>query len=138
MFFFLEVGLQIPVEDQIAKEIVDASVKIHKALGPGLFESVYESVLSYELIKRGHSVERQVTIPVRYEGLVFEIGFKADIIVDNKVIVELKSVQALQPVHAKQLLTYVRLAEKRLGILLNFGERMMKEGIRRMANNLPE
>ena len=108
-------------ENEIAKIIVDSTFHVHKRLGPGLLESVYEIVLAHELKKRGLKVERQVTIPIEYDGLKFQEGFRADIVVEEKIIVELKSVENIQPVHKKQLLTYLRLADMRLGLLINFG-----------------
>ena len=125
-------------ENEIAKEIVDAAFKIHTSLGPGLLESVYESVLAYELGKRGMRVERQQPLPVIYEKVRLEEGFRADLVVSDKVIVELKSVEEIAPVHKKQLLTYLRLADKRLGLLINFGEARIKEGITRIVNKLVE
>jgi GxxExxY protein len=125
-------------ENQIAKEVVDAAVKIHTKLGPGLLESVYEAVLTRELERRGLRVERQVPIPIEYEGLKFDEGFRADIIVEGKVILELKSVEQLAKVHYKQLSTYLKLADKRLGLLLNFGVDLMKEGIKRIANGMDD
>ena len=118
-----------PKENEISGEIVDAALHVYKALGPGLLESVYETVLAYELAQRGHQVERQVPISICYENLVFDAGFKADLLVDGLVLVELKSVENLAPVHKKQTLTYVRLANKRLGLLLNFGAARMIDGI---------
>lgn len=115
--------------------IIDASIKIHKTLGPGLFESVYEEVLAYELKKQGFLVERQVAIPVRYEGLTMEVGFKADLIVDKEVIVEIKSVEALKPVFKKQVLTYLRLTGYKIGLLINFNEELVKNGVTRLINN---
>jgi GxxExxY protein len=123
-------------ENQIAKEVVDAAVKVHSKLGPGLLESVYEAVLARELERRGLRVARQVPIPIEYEGLTFDEGFRADIIVEGKVILELKSVEQLARVHFKQLSTYLKLADKRLGLLLNFGADLMKEGIKRIANGM--
>ena len=125
-------------ENQIAKEVVDAAVKIHTKLGPGLLESVYEAVLTRELERRGLRVERQVPIPIEYEGLKFDEGFRADIIVEGKVILEVKSVEQLAKVHYKQLSTYLKLADKRLGLLLNFGADLMKEGIKRIANGMED
>ena len=125
-------------ENQIAKEVVDAAVKIHTKLGLGLLESVYEAVLARELERRGLRVERQVPIPIEYEGLKFDEGFRADIIVEGKVILELKSVEQLAKVHYKQLSTYLKLADKRLGLLLNFGVDLMKEGIKRIANGMED
>jgi len=117
---------------------VNAAYVIHKRLGPGLLESVYEAVLAYELSQRHLQVTRQQAVPVHYEGLTLELGFRADLIVEEKVIVELKSVEAVAPVHAKQLLTYLRLADKRLGLLINFGEYLIKDGITRVVNELEE
>ncbi|WP_427162945.1 GxxExxY protein [Aliinostoc sp. HNIBRCY26] len=124
------------MENEIAKQVVDAAFKIHTRLGPGLFESVYESVLAYELEQRGLSVVRQQTIPVIYETVRLEEGFRADLIVEDKVIIEIKSLEAIHPVHKKQLLTYLRLTNKRLGLLINFGEELIKNGITRLVNNL--
>jgi GxxExxY protein len=123
-------------ENEIAKEIVDAAYKIHTRLGPGLLESVYEAVIAYELEKRGLKVVRQQVIPVVYETVHLEEGFRADLIVQDKVIVELKSVETIHPVHKKQLLTYLCLANKRLGLLINFGAFLIKDGISRVVNNL--
>jgi GxxExxY protein len=125
-------------ENQIATEVVDAAVKIHSTLGPGLLESVYEVVLARELERRGLRVERQVPIPIEYDGLRFDEGFRADIIVEGKVILELKSVEQLAKVHHKQLFTYLKLTNKRLGLLLNFGADLMKEGIKRIAHRLED
>jgi GxxExxY protein len=125
-------------ENEIARLIVDAAYQIHTSLGPGLLESVYETVLAYELGKRGLAVTRQAPIPVLYEGISFDEGFRADLLVQWKVIVELKSVEKVAPVHKKQLLTYLRLADKRLGLLINFGEALIKNGITRIVNRLPE
>jgi GxxExxY protein len=117
---------------------VDAAYKIHVKLGPGLLESVYLAVLAYELKKRGLTVDTERELPVLYEDVRIETGFRIDMIVEEKVIVELKSVEKLAPVHGKQLLTYLRLADKRLGLLINFGEARIKEGIQRIANQLAE
>ncbi|MCG6860969.1 MAG: GxxExxY protein, partial [Chromatiaceae bacterium] len=106
----------------------------HQRLGPGLLESVYEVVLSHELEKRGLPVERQVAIPIAYDDLVFTEGFRADAIVDGKVILELKSVELVTKTHKKQLLTYLRLSDRKLGYLLNFGEALMRDGISRIIN----
>ncbi len=125
-------------ENQIATQIVDACYKIHTTLGPGLLESAYEIVLFHELRKRGLKVERQVSVPILYDGVRIEEGFRADLIVENLVIVELKSVEELARVHGKQLLTYLRLADKRLGLLVNFGAELIKDGIKRVANGLKE
>jgi GxxExxY protein len=125
-------------ENDIARKIVDAAYKIHTTLGPGLLESVYETVLAYELRRRGLEVVRQAPIPVMYEQMSFDEGFRADMVVHGKVILELKSVEKVAPVHKKQLLTYLRLADKRLGLLINFGEVLIKDGITRIVNRLPE
>ncbi|BDQ03118.1 GxxExxY protein [Ignavibacterium sp.] len=123
-------------ENDISKIIVDCCFKVHTQLGPGLLESVYEEVLAYELMKRGLNVERQKAIPVLYDQIKMELGFRADLIVENKVIIELKSVDTLAPVHSKQLLTYLRLANLKLGLLVNFNEALIKDGIKRIVNNL--
>ena len=123
-------------ENQIATAILDAAFKIHKSLGPGLLESVYQATLEYELKNRGLGVVQQVGLPVHYEGIKLEIGFRVDLIVDERVIVEIKSVEALAPVHMKQLLTYLRLMNLRLGLLLNFNVELMKNGIQRVVNRL--
>lgn len=113
-------------ENEIAKLIVDAAFQVHKMLGPGLLESVYEIVLDYELKKRGLKVERQVPVAIAYDYIKFDEGFRADLIVEEKVIVELKSVEKVALVHKKQLLTYLRLADKRLGLLINFGSELIR------------
>ena len=125
-------------ENEIAKVVVDAAFHIHVKLGPGLLESVYETVLAYELEWRGLRVVRQQPIPVVYDHLTFDEGFRADLIVEDQLIVELKSVETIHPVHKKQLLTYLRLADRRLGLLINFGEALIKDGITRIANGLLE
>lgn len=125
-------------ENKIAKLVVDAAYHVHTTLGPGLLESVYEVVLAHEIEKRGLALDRQVSIPIQYEGLVFDEGFRADMVVDGSVIIELKSVESVAPVHKKQLLTYLRLADKRLGLLLNFGAPLIKKGIFRIVNKLEE
>lgn len=123
-------------ENEISKIIVNSSFKIHTQLGPGLFESVYEEILYYELIQSGLSVERQKGIPVHWDNLTMEIGFRADLIVEKKVIVELKSVEAIAPVHQKQLQTYLKLTGLKLGLLINFNVPLIKEGIQRIVNKL--
>ena len=123
-------------ENDIAREIVDAAFKVHTVLGPGLLESVYEAVLAQELRKRSLKVERQAPIPVVYEEVRLEEGFRADLVVQDKVLVELKSVEKVAPVHKKQVLTYLRLANMKLGLLINFGEALIKDGITRVVNGL--
>lgn len=125
-------------ENEIAKEIVDVAFKIHSKYGPGLLESVYEAIMAYELNKRGLEVRRQKPIPLVHETIRMEVGFRADLIVGNKVLVELKSVEAISPVHKKQLLTYLRLADLRLGLLINFNVELIKHGISRVVNGLAE
>ena len=107
-------------ENAIAKEVVDAAFRVHTTLGPGLLESVYQTVLAYELGRRGLRALSQQAIPVVYDGIRIDAGFRADLVVEDKVIVEIKSVELLAPVHKKQLLTYLRLADKRLGLLINY------------------
>ena len=125
-------------ENAIGREVVDAAIKIHRELGPGLLETVYEVVRARELERRGLRVERQVAVPVVYLDICFEEGFRADIIVEGKVILELKSVEQLSKVHAKQVFTYLKLKGLKLGFLLNFGGNLMKDGIERIVNGLPE
>ena len=124
--------------NEITGVIIDTAIEVHRRLGPGLLESVYRVVLAHELTKRGLHVEKEVPIPVVWDNLQFEVGFRADLIVEGMVIVELKSIEALAPVHKKQLLTYLRLADKRLGLLLNFGEEVLKDGLHRVVNGLQE
>ncbi len=121
-------------ENDIGTTIVDEAVKIHQAMGPGLLETVYETILAKKLARAGLKVGRQVPVPIRYEGLTFEEGFRADLIIENMVIVELKSVERVSPVHKKQLLTYLKLTNMKLGYLLNFGVDLMKSGITRTIN----
>ena len=125
-------------ENAVAREIVDVVFRVHSALGPGLFEIVYEAILASELEKRNLPVSRQQSVPVVYEGTRFEMGFRADLVVDEKVIVEIKSVSAITAVHKKQLLTYLRLSDMRLGLLINFNVAVIKDGITRIVNGLEE
>ena len=125
-------------ENELSKIILDAAFKVHTRLGPGLLETVYEVVLAHELRKAGVQAERQVPIPIRYDELTFDEGFRADLIVENKVIVELKSVEQLLKVHGKQLLTQLRLSDRQLGLFINFGEIHLKNGIERVVNGLTE
>ena len=121
-------------ENEVAKRILDAAFVLHSKLGPGLLESVYEVALAHELRKAGSTPERQKPMPIRYDGILFEEGYRADLLVDEKVIAELKSVAALSAVHAKQLLTQLRLSGLKLGLLINFGETHLKNGIKRIIN----
>lgn len=123
-------------ENDIAKQVVDAAYHIHSRLGPGLLESAYQAVLIHELRKRGLRVESEKPIPVIYDDVVLEVGYKADIVVEDLVIVELKAVEQTAPVHKRQLLTYLKLADKRLGLLINFGTALIKDGISRVVNGL--
>jgi GxxExxY protein len=123
-------------ENEIARIIVDCAFKIHKTLGPGLLESVYAAALAYELQKRGLSISVEVGIPATYERINIEVGFRADIIVSRKVIIEVKSIESLAPVHGKILLTYLRFANMKLGLLINFNVALIKDGIKRVVNNL--
>ena len=123
-------------ENEISGIIVDAAYKIHTTLGPGLLESVYEIVLAHELKTRGLTVIVQQPIPVIYEDVRLDLGFRADIIVNNKVVIEVKSVETIAPVHPKQLRTYLRLMNLKLGLLINFNVPLIKDGIQRVVNNL--
>ena len=121
-------------ENEIAKQILDAAFVIHTKLGPGLLESVYEVVLAYELKKRGLTAERQKPMPIVYDDVRFDEAFRSDLVVNGKVIAELKSLETLLPIHAKQLLTQLRLSGLKLGLLINFGEAHLKNGIKRVVN----
>lgn len=123
-------------ENDISGIIIDCAIKIHKVLGPGLLESVYSAALAYELKKRGLEVVIEQPIPVIYEAVKLEVGFRADLIVENKVVVEIKSIEAIAPVHGKILLTYLRLTNKKLGLLINFNVALLKDGIKRVVDNL--
>ena len=131
-------GGYLMTENEIANRIMDVSFQIHREIGPGLLESVYEAVLAKKLTDSGLAVERQLPIAICYEGITFDEGFRADLVVEKKVIVELKSMDKLQAVHFKQLLTYLRLADCRLGLLINFGESLLKDGFKRVVNGLDE
>ena len=125
-------------ENEIAKQVIDAAFIIHRALGPGLLETVYEVILVKKLSEMGVAVERQVPVPIQFENIKFDEGFRADLIVEKKVIVKLKSVERLPPVHSKQLLTYLRLTDLRLGLLINFGENLLRHGFKRVVNGLKD
>jgi GxxExxY protein len=122
--------------NKISGEVVYAALRIHRALGPGLFESVYEAILARDLERAGLEVKRQKTFPLTFEGMVFEEAFRADLIIDNKLIVEVKSVPVIAAVHEKQLWSYMKILDLRLGLLLNFGGALMKDGIKRLVNRL--
>jgi len=123
-------------ENEIAKSVLDAAFRIHRELGPGLLESVYEAVLARDLSRKGFTIVRQQAVPIRFEELKFDEGFRADLVVNGLVILELKSVEKLNPVHAKQVLTYLKLMELKLGLLINFNEALLKDGIKRVVNGL--
>ena len=124
--------------NQITGAIVESAVDMHRQLGPGLLESVYQAILAHELSNRGLCVETEVPIPVTWNDLKLDLGFRADLIVERDVIVELKSVEMTMPVHRKQVLTYLKVSGRPVGLLLNFGEALMKDGIFRLVNNFPE
>lgn len=125
-------------ENEIGEIVVDCAVRLHRELGSGLLESVYEILLAHALEARGLKVSRQVPIPIMYDGVRFDEGFRADILVEGKVILELKSVESTLKVHKKQVLTYLKLSNTKLGYLLNFGETLMKDGITRLLNGVIE
>ena len=125
-------------ENEIGRIIVDAAIQVHRELGPGLLESVYEAVLAQELRDRGLMVQRQVPVPIEWRAMKFDEGFRADLVVEGKVIAELKSVESVNRAHKKQILTHLKLSHLKLGFLLNFGAAVMKEGIARTVNGLDE
>ena len=125
-------------ENEVASIVVDTCYKIHSRIGPGLLESVYEVILATELKNKGLEVKRQASIPIIWDSTIIHEGFRADLLVNDILIIELKSVEKLASVHAKQLLTYLRLSDKRLGLLINFGETLIKNGIKRVVNRLEE
>ncbi len=122
--------------EEVARICVDCGLHIHKELGPGLLESVYEALLAASLTRAGVPVERQVPIPISFDGLRLSEGFRADLLVGGSLIIEVKSIERLAPVHGKQLLTYLRLANQHLGLLMNFGGATFREGLKRVVNNL--
>lgn len=124
--------------DQVAKAIVNAAFRVHTQLGPGLLESVYETCLVHELSRHGFQVQRQLLLPIRYDGIQIDAGLKLDLFVNQSVIVELKAVEKLLPIHEAQLLTYLKLADCRLGLLINFNVVLIKDGIRRLVRSPPE
>ena len=123
--------------ETLATTVVDAAFKVHSKLGPGLLESAYEACLAHELGKRGHQVARQVPQPVHYEGLDIEVGYRLDLLVDQTLIVELKAVERVLPIHSAQLMTYLKLSRKTLGLLINFNVPLIKDGIKRVVMNHP-
>lgn len=125
-------------ENDVSAAVLDAAIYVHRNLGPGLLESVYEVALTHVLRQRGLRVERQVPIPITFDGILFDEGFRADLIVEGVVIVELKSIERLVAIHRKVVLTYLRLSGKRLGLLVNFGAPVLKDGFERLVNGLEE
>lgn len=123
-------------ENEIAKIVVDAAFKVHSKLGPGLLESAYQAILCYELKQRGLSIEAEIPMPLNYDGIILDIGYRADLIVEHLVIIELKSMEKIAEVHKKQLLTYLRVSNIHLGLLINFGVPLIKDGISRVVNGL--
>ncbi len=123
--------------EEISGQVVDAAYQIHSRLGPGLLESVYEALMIHELVKRGLRVERQVPVPLSYDGVVIDLAFRADLLVADTLIVELKSVDALTTIHRKQLLTYLKVSGKPVGLLINFNASLIRDGIVRLVNQLP-
>lgn len=121
--------------DQVSGDVLDVALKIHRDLGPGLLESVYEAVLAGKLISLGYSVSRQLQVGIEFEGMRFDAAFRIDLLVDERLLVEIKSVERLTIIHAKQLLSYLRLTEQPVGLLINFGGATLKEGVRRIVND---
>ena len=120
--------------NNITGQVVDAAMKVHTALGPGLLESAYEACLAHELRKRGFSIERQKEMPIEYDGILIDIGYRLDLLVNDKVVVELKAVSEVAPIHEAQILSYLKLGKKPVGLLINFNVRRLKDGIKRFAN----
>ena len=121
--------------DRISGDVIDLAIRIHRELGPGLLESVYEAVLAGKLAAMGYRVVRQYPVDIEFDGMRFDVAFRIDLLVDDRIIVEVKSVDKLAPVHAKQVLTYLRLTKQPVGLLINFGGETLKEGVRRLVNN---
>jgi len=132
----MEVAVEEEALNAVSGTIVDAALRVHRALGPGLLESAYEACLVHELVKRGCAVRTQVGLPVEYDGVKLDVGYRLDPLVEEQVIVEIKAVEALRPVHEAQLLSYLKLSGKRLGLLLNFNVSLMKDGIKRVVSQL--
>ena len=124
--------------NRITDRIISSAIAVHRELGPGLLESAYEACLVYELIQYGLSVERQKSVPVTYRGVKIDCGYRIDLLVENKVVVELKAVERLEPIYEAQLLSYLKLSGYQIGLLINFNIRMLKQGIKRLANNFKE
>ncbi|MCB0808724.1 MAG: GxxExxY protein [Flavobacteriales bacterium] len=125
-------------ENELARVAVDAMVEVHRELGPGLLETSYQHCLAFELGERGLEVETQVALPLAFKGVRLDAGYRIDIWLERRLIIEVKSVEALHPIHTAQLLTYLKLTGNRLGLLVNFNEKLVRDGIRRLVNGLPE
>ena len=128
--------VRLPIDagiESVGREIIDCGLRVHQSLGPGLLESAYETCLAYELVRRGLGIRRQVTLPIVYDGTTLDAGYRIDILVENSVIIEIKSTDALLPIHQAQLLTYLKLSGLRLGYLMNFNVSLFKQGIKRMV-----
>lgn len=123
-------------ENEIAYKIVGASLELHKAVGPGLLESAYEFALAYDLRNMGLDVKQQIALPFKYKEINLDVGYRVDLIIENKVLIELKSIEKLAPVHYAQTLTYLKLSNLKLGLLINFNTKLIKDGIHRIVNNL--
>lgn len=123
-------------ENTVAEKVIGLCIEVHRELGPGLLESIYEETIAFELNQAGINFSRQKEIPVSYKGNPLSMGFRADLIVDNLIVLEVKSVELLTPVHAKQVATYLNLTQLRLGLLINFNEYLLRDGLRRIVNNL--
>jgi GxxExxY protein len=121
--------------NQISGKIIECSIKVHRALGPGMLESAYEACLFYELHKAGLKVEKQVVLPINYDGVIIDAGYRIDLFVENEVIVELKAVDKIHPIHKAQLLSYLKLSNKKLGLLINFNVKLLTDGLERVVNN---
>ena len=127
-----------PRENEITKLVIGFAIDVHRALGPGLLESAYEECLCYELAQSGTRFLRQVTLPVRYKGIALDCGYRMDLLVDDLVIIEVKAVESLCPIHEAQLLTYLKLADKPVGLLINFNVPVLKEGLKRIVNHFSD
>jgi GxxExxY protein len=126
------------IENEITKIIIDTAYKIHTKIGPGLLESAYQAILVHELKKRGLHVDSEISMPIHYEDVDLDVGFRVDLLVENKVIIELKSIEKVAEVHKKQLLTYLRISGLQVGLLINFGAPLIKDGIFRIVNGFKE
>ena len=124
--------------DQITRRIIGAAIEVHKAVGPGLLESAYQACLAFELREQGLKVEEQLPLPVIYKNVKLDCGYRIDLLVENEIVVEIKAMEALAPIHDAQLLSYLRLSRKRVGLLMNFHMRVLKDGLKRIVNEFPD